>query len=132
MKMFILNRLMKINKQGWFCLKVVLKSWEWVFMKCLLCALYWTRCNCPLDSIYFCSIFLLILSLYESIIAGNDSYLNKIHNIFDFLQVFSTHIKRKLLVVFYLHSKNFKKYCKNIPYNCIYIFTCMPILIKCW
>ena len=38
------------NMQVRFCLKVVLESWDWIFLgittnflKCLLCALYWTR-----------------------------------------------------------------------------------------
>ena len=58
------------------------------------------------------------MSLYKSIITGNDSYLNRIHNIFDFavtMQVFFTRIQRKLLIFLICIAKTFKGTAKIFP-----------------
>ena len=60
-------------------------------MKCILCAVYWTRCQWPLVSkinkwfsFKFCLFFLLILSLYDSISAKNESWLHEINILLHF------------------------------------------------
>ena len=69
---------------------------QYVFMKCIMCALYWTKVSDPWfqkENIFlsqFCLIFLLILSLYDSIFTSYDRLLNNDNIIFGFCSNFSS------------------------------------------
>ena len=104
-EMFLLNSVWQIE----ICKSDFVWRWFWnaeiryflalqpVFVKFLLCALYWTRCESPSVSFgfcsissYFCVIFLLILSLYESYTTVNDNWLHYSHIFFYFCCYFTS------------------------------------------